>query len=300
MHISNQDQVAHAVISVQRNIGEEVWRPNSRKRATVMPKRYLPYQISNGKPSQNTKKNIVVINNGPKKVPNVQKEVGTVFLHQGEEQVVDVETVGSEEPSFVLDSKVQAITQKPAVVKQEVVEEDIKKPSCQAVEIKTTEVGCSPVSGSVKQLSTPAKSPAKQPPPPGQANTIAFVNVLLHALKCPLGGPCDKPACRKMKMVLQHYKHCAFKRKSQLGSEESLVKQDCKVCGQLIRIVALHSKTDCKVTADIGCPVLMCDTFRMVAKRNRVAKVNETSSRVPASSAIRRAGPKAAQPVSSS
>ena len=158
------------------------------------------------------------------------------------------------------------------------------------------------------------------------------------------GGPCDKPACRKMKMVLQHYKHCAFKRKSQLGSEESLVKQDCKVCGQLIRIVALHSKTDCKVTAgvvtvatlifhffttlkghcymavvekvyricsffsdhtcdvmaDIGCPVLMCDTFRMVAKRNRVAKVNETYSRVPASSAIRRAGPKAAQPVSSS
>ena len=142
-------------------------------------------------------------------------------------------------------------------------------------------------------------------------------------------------------MVLQHYKHCAFKRKSQLGSEESLVKQDCKVCGQLIRIVALHSKTDCKVTAgvvtvatltfhffttchcymavvekvyricsffsdhacvmaDIGCPVLMCDTFRMVAKRNRVAKVNETSSRVPSSSAIRRAGPKAAQPVSSS
>ena len=54
------------------------------------------------------------------------------------------------------------------------------------------------------------------------------------------------------------------------------------------------------VTADIGCPVLMCDTFRMVAKRNQMAKVNETSSRVPASSTTRRAGPKAAQPVSSS
>jgi len=300
MHISNQDQVATAVISVQRNIGEEVWRPNSRKRATVMPKRYLPYQVSSGKPCQNTKKNIV-INNVSKKGPNAQKEVGTVFLHQGEEPVVDVETVGSEEPSFVLDAKVQAITQaKPGVVKQEVVDEDIKKPSCQAVEIKTSETGCSPVSGSVKQLSTSVKSPARQPSPPGQANTIAFVSVLLHALKCPLGGPCDKPACRKMKMVLQHYKHCAFKRKSQLGSEESLVKQDCKVCGQLIRIVALHSRTDCKVTADIGCPVLMCDTFRMVAKRNRMAKVNETSSRVPTSSAIRRAGPKASQPVSSS
>ena len=54
-----------------------------------------------------------------------------------------------------------------------------------------------------------------------------------------------------MKMVLQHYKHCAFKRKSQLGSEGGLVKQDCKVCGQLIRIVALHSRTDCKVTAGV-------------------------------------------------
>ena len=186
MHISNQDQVAHAVISVQRNLGEEAWRPNLRKRATVMPKRYLPYQFSNGKPSQNTKKKIVVINNGSKKAPNVQKEVGAVFLHQEEEQVVDVETVGSEELSFLFDSKVQSITQKPAVVKQEVVEEDIKKPSFQAVEIKTTEAGCSPVSASVKQLSTSAKSPAKQPPPPGQADTIAFVNVLLHALKCPL------------------------------------------------------------------------------------------------------------------
>ena len=137
MHISNQDQVANAVISVQRNIGEEVWRPNSRKRATVMPKRYLPYQVS-GKPCQNTKKNIV-INNGSKKVLNVQKEVGTVFLHEGEEQVVDVETVGSEDPSFVLDSKVQAITQKPAVVKQEVVEDGSKKPSCQAVELFSCE-----------------------------------------------------------------------------------------------------------------------------------------------------------------
>ena len=110
MHISNQDQVAHAVISVQQNLGEKVWRPNLRKRATVMPKRYLPYQFSNGKPSQNTKKKIVVINNGSKKAPNVQKEVGAVFLHQEEEQVVDVETVGSEELSFLFDSKVQSIT----------------------------------------------------------------------------------------------------------------------------------------------------------------------------------------------
>ena len=43
---------------------------------------------------------------------------------------------------------------------------------------------------------------------------------------------------------------------------------------RLIRIVEVHSKTDCKITADIGCPVLMCDTFRMVAKKNKIAKMN--------------------------
>ena len=80
------------------------------------------------------------------------------------------------------------------------------------------------------------------------------------------GGPCDKPACRKMKMVLQHYKHCAFKRKSQLGSGESLVKQDCKLCGQLIRIVALHSRTDCKVTAGVVTDLTFsCLTFSLLS-----------------------------------
>ena len=72
------------------------------------------------------------------------------------------------------------------------------------------------------------------------------------------------------------------------------------VVEKVYRICSFFSDHTCDVMADIGCPVLMCDTFRMVAKRNRVAKVNETYSRVPASSAIRRAGPKAAQPVSSS
>ena len=71
------------------------------------------------------------------------------------------------------------------------------------------------------------------------------------------------------------------------------------VVEKVYRVCSFFSDHAC-VLADIGCPVLMCDTFRMVAKRNRVAKVNETYSRVPASSAIRRAGPKAAQPVSSS
>ena len=110
--------------------------------------------------------------------------------------------------------------------------------------------------------------------PPGQINTLAFITVLLHTLKCPLDGLCNKSACHKMKMVLQHYKQCAFKRKIQLSSEEYLVRQDCKVCSQLIRIVEVHSKTDCKITADMGCPVLMCDTFRMVAKKNKIAKIN--------------------------
>ena len=58
------------------------------------------------------------INDGSKKAANVHEEAGssngTVFLHQGEAQDVDVEAFCSQESSFVVDSKVQAITQRPA------------------------------------------------------------------------------------------------------------------------------------------------------------------------------------------
>ena len=60
MDMSYQDRVANAVFSVQQNVSEEVWRPNLRKWATGMPKRYLPYEVSSGKQSQNTKKKIVI------------------------------------------------------------------------------------------------------------------------------------------------------------------------------------------------------------------------------------------------
>ena len=84
---------------------------------------------------------------------------------------------------------------------------------------------------------------------------------------------CEKPACRKMIMVLQHYKQCAFKRKVSL-SEGSTAGQNCKICAQLLRIVALHAKNDCKMhPTQLGCPVLMCDTFRMASYANKVKKV---------------------------
>lgn len=91
------------------------------------------------------------------------------------------------------------------------------------------------------------------------SGTVAFVTILLHALKC---SNCDKSACKKMTMVLRHYKTCAFKRN--LYSETATVNKNCKICNQLLRIVGNHAKHLCKLPPNqVGCPVLMCDAFRM-------------------------------------
>ena len=67
-------------------------------------------------------------------------------------------------------------------------------------------------------------------------------------------------------MVLQHYKQCAFKRKQVSLSEGSSgvgQLQNCKICSQLLKIVAQHARTDCRMgPGQTGCPVLMCDNFR--------------------------------------
>ena len=42
-----------------------------------------------------------------------------------------------------------------------------------------------------------------------------------------------RPSCRNIKWILDHYKSYTFKRRSQLGPEESLLKQQCKVCEEL-------------------------------------------------------------------
>ena len=134
------------------------------------------------------------INDGSKTAANLQKEAGssneTEFLHQGEEQDVDVETFCSRESSFVVDSKVQAITQRPAVYKQEAVEEDIKEPNHKGFKLKIIKEGCSLVSGSVKELSSAKRSPVRRPLSPGKATTLTIVKIhccrALHGMQCPL------------------------------------------------------------------------------------------------------------------
>merc|ERR1712110_694634 len=105
--------------------------------------------------------------------------------------------------------------------------------------------------------------------PQATANTVAFVAILLHALKC---SSCDKPACKKMRMVLQHYKQCAFKRKVSLseGSGGPGL-QNCKICSQLLKIVAQHARSECHMQpGQKGCPVLMCDNFRAAMHKKQV------------------------------
>ena len=74
-----------------------------------------------------------------------------------------------------------------------------------------------------------------------------------------------------MTMVLQHYKQCAFKR-TYHGSVDAL---NCRVCAQLLTIVAFHAENDCKMPPNqIGCPVLMCDTFRSARFTNKIKTLN--------------------------
>jgi len=102
--------------------------------------------------------------------------------------------------------------------------------------------------------------------------TAAFVTILLHALKC--SNNCDQVSCKKMIMVLKHYQSCRNKRlslaKASNGDEGPNQQQTaCKLCQQLLRIVAHHSKYLCQLPPDQqGCPVLMCDTFRIMSCAN--------------------------------
>lgn len=211
------------------------------KRVPTMPKRYLPYQVESRAGHQTTK--------AVKKEKVVQcKSVGSnglVFTSDGDrssEEDSDEVDVESCDNNSILDGD------RKSVVTLNSKDEEMKEPTRRKTPTlsKEEEGGCSP--------------------PANHANTMAFVAILLHALKC---SSCEKPACRKMIMVLQHYKQCAFKRKVSL-SEGSTAGQNCKICAQLLRIVALHAKNDCKMhPTQMGCPVLMCDTFRLASYANK-------------------------------
>lgn len=223
------------------------------KRVPTMPKRYLPYQVERaGHQTKAVKKEEKVV-----RCKSVGSN-GLVFTSDGgseeDSDEVDVESCGGEEGNSILDGDRKTVV---TLVNNE----EMKEPTRRKIPNQSSKEdgGCSPT--------TPAN----------HANTMAFVAILLHALKC---SSCEKPACRKMIMVLQHYKQCAFKRKVSL-SEGSTAGQNCKICAQLLRIVALHAKNDCKMPpTQLGCPVLMCDTFRMASFANNKMKVQQPNVKV--------------------
>jgi len=291
-------------------------------RIKTMPKKYHPYQVSESKRKER----------GPKIVCKNVGSNGTIFIVQDDdddnsnlssaastgcssdiidenikqEEDVDVETVnviGDQNPlsptPFVLSAKVQEVHElNNKTLKQELLEspsddnERVKNNGNQGLKQELLETPTSyRRNGSLQtKPPQPAGNTSNNP-----AGTVAFVAILLHALTC---SNCEKPACRKMIMVLKHYKQCAFKRNSSLtsGLGWSASIQNCKICGQLLRIVAQHAKSDCQIPANqMGCPVLMCDTFRrgnaaaaVAAKQmNRAAgnlpelKVSASATRMP-------------------
>lgn len=280
-----------------------VAEPTNHHRIKTMPKKYHPYQVTDSKRKER----------GPKVVCKNVGSNGTIFIVQDdddnsnlsatagsntwttsdvidktvkqEEEDVDVERVeviGDQDPlsstPFVLSAKVQEVNNK--TLKEELfknpAEVDQRPKNNNGNQGLKQELLESPTSYRRSSGSFQTKPPqpaGKSPNNP--AGTVAFVAILLHALKC---SNCEKPACRKMIMVLKHYKLCAFKRNSSLTSGQgwSASVQNCKICGQLLRIVAQHAKSDCKIPANqMGCPVLMCDTFR---RANAVAAAKQMNS----------------------
>jgi hypothetical protein len=109
------------------------------------------------------------------------------------------------------------------------------------------------------------------------AGTTAFVQILLHTLSCSLS--CQQPSCRKMGMVLKHYKTCQEKRRKEaieklrnnvVGDSKEAedgvkTSPNCSLCQQFAKIVAQHSMYLCNLSPqETGCPVPMCDTMRKI------------------------------------
>jgi len=256
MHIEtvkSRPEELKSIISVEEKLWQSIDKVDSSpqyhalksKRVTTMPKRYLPYQLdNNSRAAAGHHTKVKTVKQEDKVVCKSVGSNGLVFMSESEDDV-DVETCGGEEDNnSILDGDKKSVV---TLKNQEEKEPSRKKVGTTSADAKSKADGGSS--------------------PPEQANTLAFVAILLHALKC---SSCENPACRKMIMVLQHYKQCAFKRKVSL-SEGSTDGQKCRICAQLLRIVALHAKNDCKMAPNqIGCPVLMCDTFRLASFTNKV------------------------------
>lgn len=259
-------------------------KPRRISRQINMPKKYHPYHVTRPKKEDAKGPKVVCKNVGSNgTIFIVQDELTdssdtvdqTVVVKEEEQNVVDVEKVDQAEPQpFVLSAKVQEVNNKS--LKQELLEEPGEVyPSDNATNKAPRQDLSEPPVGIRRSGSNTPKPQSADSAPNNPAGIIAFVSILLHALKC---SDCEKPACRKMIMVLKHYKSCAFKRNFLLssgqGSNASV--QNCKICGQLLRIVAQHAKFHCKLPANqLGCPVLMCDAFR---KANATSAINRAKA----------------------
>ena len=67
---------------------------------------------------------------------------------------------------------------------------------------------------------------------------------------------CPQLACRKMRIVLQHYIRCG----------RLVAGETCQVCQQLLGIVTKHATQLCRVEPDQPCPVPLCDGLRRSGK----------------------------------
>jgi len=231
----------------------------------TMPKKYHPYQ-------RVTKD----IRKDPKVVCKSVGSNGTIFIVQEDDASDDQEDLSYNNDKTVVQVKEEEIDEDIVDVEKVDQQPFVLSAKVQEVAANNFNVEEQPADNKgIKQelledpgTPTPKPSNTKTSTPGNPAGTVAFVAILLHALKC---SQCDQPACRKMTMVLKHYKSCAFKRNSSLTSGQgwSASIQNCKICGQLLKIVAQHAKYNCKMPANqLGCPVLMCDTFRMANAAN--------------------------------
>jgi hypothetical protein len=109
------------------------------------------------------------------------------------------------------------------------------------------------------------------------AGTMAFVTILLHTLSCNFS--CQETSCRKMGMVLKHYRSCLQKRRSdtiarttekQNGEDANNAPLQCGLCQQFAKIVAQHSMYLCELPPNqTGCPVPMCDAMRRLQESRK-------------------------------
>lgn len=256
-------------VSLADNHDGIIRHENTKKRVPSLPKRYLPYQLE--------KKSRVHHKRGKE-----DKQISQERKELPQDEVV-CQSVGSNGTVFYLErDNVETVerdeTRKDKTLGRVVIKRDAS--SKRVVNLNKQEE-----KEPVRKVKVTAKAGGCSPQ--AAENTLAFVAILLHALKC---SSCEKPACKKMRMVLQHYKQCAFKRKVSLsegsgGPASGHGLQNCKICSQLLKIVGQHARSECRLQpGQKGCPVLMCDNFRAALHKKQV-QIKEPIRVSPAGSA---------------